>query len=122
LSAEGSQALEKRVTHLQVCHLPKTASKFRPFLGMLKYHTRFLPHAAARQAQLHDVLSGPKIKGTHPTTWNPELLKSFEECKKNLSRVILLGHPDPTAPPALVTDAPTSAMGAVLLQHVENAW
>ena len=89
---------------------------------MLNYYRRFLPHAAEHQAPLHDVLSGPKVKGSHPITWTPELHKAFEECKASLSRATLLAHPDPSAPLALVTDASTSAMGAMLQQHVKNAW
>jgi hypothetical protein len=122
VSAEGSQPLEERVTHLQDCHPPKTASQLHRFLGMLYFYRRFLPHAAATQAPLHNVLSGPRVKGSHPITWTPELLKAFEECKASLSRATLLAHPDASAPLALVTDASTSAMGAVLQQHVENAW
>jgi cleavage and polyadenylation specificity factor subunit 1 len=38
-----------------------------------------------------------------------------------LSRIALLAHPNPSAPFALVTDASTSAMGAMLQQSV-NAW
>jgi hypothetical protein len=52
----------------------------------------------------------------------PELLKAFEECKASLSRATLLVHPDPSAPLALVTDASTTAMCAVLQQRVKNAW
>jgi cleavage and polyadenylation specificity factor subunit 1 len=122
LSAEGSQPLEERVIHLQDCHPPKTASQLRRFLGMLNFYRRFLPHAAATQAPLHDLLSDPRVKGSHTITWTPELLKAFEQFKASLSRANLLAHPYPTAPLALVTDASTSAMGAVLQQHVENAW
>jgi hypothetical protein len=89
---------------------------------MLNFYRRFLPHAAATQAPLHDVLSGPRVNGSHPITWTPELLKAFDECKASLSRATLLSHPDPSAPLALVTDASTSSMGAVLLQRVKNAW
>jgi cleavage and polyadenylation specificity factor subunit 1 len=89
---------------------------------MLNFYRRFLPHAASSQAPLHDVLSGPRVKSFHPITWTPELLKAFEECKASLSRATLLAHPDPSAPLALVTDVSTSAMGAVLHQHVQNAW
>jgi hypothetical protein len=122
LSAEGSQPLEEQVTHLQDCHPPKTASELRRFLGMLNLYRRLLPHAGATQATLHGVLSGPKVKGSHPITWTPELLKAFEECKVNLSRATLLAHPDPSAPLALVTEASTSAMGAVLQQRVKEVW
>jgi cleavage and polyadenylation specificity factor subunit 1 len=110
------------MTHLQDYHPPKTASELRRLLGMLNFYRRFLPHAAATQAPLHDVVSGPRVKGSHPITWTPELLKALEECKASLSRVILPAHPDPYAPLPLVTDASTSAMDAVLKQHIKNAW
>jgi cleavage and polyadenylation specificity factor subunit 1 len=35
---------------------------------------------------------------------------------------MLLAHPEPSAQLALVTDASSSAMGAVLQQRVNNAW
>jgi cleavage and polyadenylation specificity factor subunit 1 len=89
---------------------------------MLNFYRRFLPHAAAIQAPLHAALSGPKMKGSHPITWTPDLHRAFDECKASLSRATLLAHPDPSAPLALVTDASTSAMGAVLQQRVDNAW
>jgi hypothetical protein len=89
---------------------------------MLNFYRRFLPHAAATQAPLHDVLSGPKVKGSHPITWTPELLKAFEDCKARLSRATLLAHPDTSAPLALFTDASTSAMIAVLQQYVKIVW
>jgi hypothetical protein len=89
---------------------------------MLNFYRRFLPHAAATEAPLHDNLSGPRVKGSHPITWTPELLRSFDKCKASLSRATLLAHPDPSAPLALVTDATTSAMDAVLQQRVQNAW
>jgi hypothetical protein len=77
---------------------------------------------AAHQAPLHDVLSGYKVKGSHPITWTPQLHKAFEECKASLSGATLLAHSDSSAPLALVTDASTSAMDAVLQQRVKNAW
>jgi cleavage and polyadenylation specificity factor subunit 1 len=87
---------------------------------MLNFYSRFIPHAAATQAPLHDILSGPKVKGSDPITWTPELLKTFEDCKASLSRSMLLAHPDTSAPLALVIDASTSAMGAALQRYVKN--
>jgi hypothetical protein len=89
---------------------------------MLNFYRRLIPHAAATQAPLHDVLSGPKVKGSHPITWTPELLKAFEDCKASLSCTTLQAHPDMSAPLALVTDASTSAMDAKLQQYVKNIW
>jgi cleavage and polyadenylation specificity factor subunit 1 len=85
VSANGSQPLDERVTNLQNCHPPKTTSQLCRFLGMVNFYMRFLPQAAATQAPLHDVLSGPRVKGSHPITWTPELLKVFDECKAILS-------------------------------------
>jgi hypothetical protein len=89
---------------------------------MLNFYRRFLPQAAGTQAPLHDVLSGPRVKGSHPIAWTPELHKAFDGCKASLSRATLLAHPEPTAQLALVTDASISAMGAVLKQRVDNTW
>jgi hypothetical protein len=122
VSAKGSQPLDERVTDLQNCYPPKIASQLRRYLRMMNFYRRFLPHATTTQAPLHDFLSGPRVKGSHPITWTPEILKAFEECKASLSRATLLAHPDPSAPLALVTDASTSAMGAVLQQDVNEAW
>jgi hypothetical protein len=97
VSAEGSQPLKERVTHFQDCPPPKTASLLCWFLGMLNFYRRFLPHAAATQAPLHDVLSGPRVKGSHPITWTPELLDAFDGCKASVSRATLRAQPAPSA-------------------------
>jgi cleavage and polyadenylation specificity factor subunit 1 len=80
-----SQPLEERVTNLRDCPPPTTASQFRRFLGMLNFYSRFLPHAADTQAPLYAALSGPRVKGSHPITWTPELLEAFEECKASVT-------------------------------------
>jgi cleavage and polyadenylation specificity factor subunit 1 len=87
---------------------------------MLNFYRRFLPNAASLQAPLHDVLSGPKVKGSHPITWSAVLDKAFDECKASLSQAALLAQPDPTATLALVTDASTNAMGSVLQQQLQD--
>jgi hypothetical protein len=89
---------------------------------MLYFYMRFQPQTAATQAPLHDVISGPRIKGSHPIACTPQLHKAFEECKASLSRATLLVHPEPTAQLALITDASTSAMGAVLRQRFDKTW
>jgi hypothetical protein len=86
VSAEGSRPLEEPVAHLQDCHPPKTTSQLCRSLGMHNFYRRFLPQAAATQTPLHDVLSDPRIKGSHPIAWTPELQKAFEECTAILSR------------------------------------
>jgi hypothetical protein len=94
VSTEGSRPLEERVTHLKDCPPPKTASQLRRYLGMLNFYRRFLPHAAANQAPLQSALSSPRVKGSHPISWTPDLHRAFEECKASLSRATLQAHPD----------------------------
>jgi hypothetical protein len=77
---------------------------------------------AVTHATLPYVLSGPRFKESHPTTWSPELSKAFEKCKASLLRATRLARPDPSAPLEFVTDASTPAMYAVLEQIIENAW
>jgi len=89
---------------------------------MLNFYRRFLPHAATIQAPIHDALSDGKVKGSHPVTWNNTLVATFNEVKTSLSQAALLAHPRPTAPLALVTDASTTAMGAVPQQRVQDVW
>jgi cleavage and polyadenylation specificity factor subunit 1 len=122
ISFMGSQSLPERVADLQACFPPKTVSQHRRFLEMLNFYRGFLPHAASSQAPLHEVLSGPKIKGSHPVTWTDALVAAFNKCKASLSRTALVSHPNPTAPLALVTDASTTAIVAVLQQRVQDVW
>jgi hypothetical protein len=81
---------------------------------MLIFYRRFLPNTASLQLPLHDDLSGPRVKGSHPITWTAVLDKAFEKCKASQSQAALLVHPESTATLALGTDASTTAMSAVL--------
>lgn len=114
--------MDDKIKAIQEFPPPKTVNGLRRFLGMLNFYRRFIPHAAADQAPLHNMLSGPKVKGTHPLTWTADLIKEFNNCKESIIRCTLLAHPVTDAPLALVTDASSSALGAVLQQLVEEEW
>lgn len=122
VSAAGTRPLESKVQAVQDFTTPKTVKELRRFLGMLNFYRRFIPNAAQLQAPLNAVLSGPKVKGSHPVAMTAELLKAFEDCKTSLSRATLLAHPEPSADLAIVTDASDSAIGAVLQQRRGKDW
>jgi len=86
ISSMVSQLLPERVDDLQACPPSKNISQFRRFLGTLSFYRRFLPHAATIQAALHDALSGPEVKDSHPVTWNDTLVAAFNVCKTSLSQ------------------------------------
>jgi hypothetical protein len=83
-------------------------------LGTLNFYRHFLPQEVATQALLHAILSGSRVKGSHLISWTPELSTAFEKSKAVLSCATLLANPNSSAPLALITDASTSTMGAVL--------
>jgi hypothetical protein len=120
ISSMLSQAVPERVTDLKACPTPKTIIQHRRFLGMLNFYRRLIPHSATIQAPLHYFLSGPKVKGSHPVTWNDALVAAFNECKVSLCRAALLAHLHPTALLALVRDASTTAMGSILQQRLQD--
>jgi len=83
ISSMSSQSLPERVADLQACSLPRPSVN-STFLGYVNFHRRFLPHAATIQAPLHDTLSSPKVKGSHPVTWSDTLVAAVNECKTSL--------------------------------------
>jgi cleavage and polyadenylation specificity factor subunit 1 len=116
ISLSGSQPLPERVADHQTCLPPKTISQLRRFLGMLN----FLPHTVSKPLSM-TLFPAPKSRVHIPPPGPTHSSQLFNECKASLSRAILLAHPHPTAPLALVTDASTTAMGAVL-QRVQDVW
>jgi hypothetical protein len=99
---------EERVVQLQDCPPPQDHHRVSSPLR----NSQFLDmQAAVTQAPLHDVLSGPRVKGSQPIA-----------CKESLWRATQLAHPEPTAQLAVVTDASTTAMGAILQQRIYKAW
>jgi cleavage and polyadenylation specificity factor subunit 1 len=116
ISSQVSQPVRKRLADLQSFPPPKTVGQLRRFLVMLKFYQRYLPRASIIQASLHDVLSGLKVKGSHPATWTDTHADAFDECIASFSSAAVLAHPDSTAPLAFVIDASTTVMGAILQQ------
>lgn len=54
--------------------------------------------------------------------WTASAEAAFHAIKRALANAALLAHPNPGRPLALMTDASSSAVGAVLQQHVNGAW
>lgn len=122
VSTAGCRPLKDKVIAIKDFPQPRTVRALRRFLGMLNFYRRHIPHAAAFQQPLNALLSGPKVKGSTPISWTPELTAAFEQCKAGLSRAALLAHPDCSAPLALVVDASQKAIGAVLQQQTRKSW
>jgi len=84
VSSESTRPPPERVDALRQYPLPKSVQGLRWFLGMVNFF-RFIPKAADLQAPLHDILKGPRAKGSQSVQWTPELEEAFTACKESLS-------------------------------------
>ncbi|XP_063244803.1 uncharacterized protein LOC134546161 [Bacillus rossius redtenbacheri] len=121
ITVDGSQPLQEKVRAIRDFPKPTTAKQLCQLTGMVNFHRRFVPRAAAAQAPLHEILRGA-AKGKDTIVWTAASSMAFEDCKAKLASATLLAHPIPDAPLALVTDASDFAVGAVLQQQVRNHW
>ena len=64
----------------------------------------------------------PNHKRAHYITWTDTITTAFNERKASLSQAPLPAQLEPPASHALVTDASTTAMGAVLKQRVKDTY
>ena len=123
ITAGGIQPLEEKVAAIRDFQRPDTKKGLKRFLGMVNFYHRFIPHAAALLAPLHDLTvpshAQPK---TAKVEWTPEADTAFLQAKDALSAATLLAHPVPDADLSLSTDASSSAAGAVIQQRVGDSW
>ncbi|CAK1580762.1 unnamed protein product [Parnassius mnemosyne] len=122
VSAAGILPLNTKVQTIQEFPIPRTVKELRRFLGMINFYRRFIPNAARIQAPLNAVLAGPKVKGSHPISMTPDLLKAFKKCKNALSNTTLLVHPNSSAELSIHTDASDVSIGALLQQRKGTEW
>jgi hypothetical protein len=121
VSGEGIKPLPDKVQAIIDFPKPTTAEGLRRFMGMLNFYRRFLPNAATQHSPLNDLLIA-NLKGKTPIKWTPEGDEAFRICKESISKAVLLSHPAPDSPLAIMCDASDRAVGAVLQQKVGNMW
>ena len=122
VSADGIRPPQDRIQAILDYPLPKTAQGLRRFLGIFDFYRRFVKHASEFEAPLYDALSKPLLKGTQPVTWTPALEESFKRCRDSIASATQLTHPRLGAPLGLFTDASGIAVGACLMQMVDDSW
>lgn len=122
VTKDGTKPLPEKVEAIQRFPKPQSIKQLRQFLGMLNFYRRFIPKAAEVQAELNELLKGPRCKGRSPVTWTEKAEQAFIKSKESLSRAALLAHPEPEAELAVTTDASDSAVGAVIQQKSGQKW
>ena len=122
VSTEGIRPLEEKVKTIIDYPRPQTVEQLRRFLGMVNFYREHLPNAASVQSVLNNYLHNSKKRDKTRIDWNDEADQAFQKCRFSLQHAVTLSYPTPNAPLALMTDASNTCVGAVLQQHVDNAW
>jgi hypothetical protein len=116
VSAAGVAPLASRIEAVKNFPCPCTVQQLQAFLGLINFYRRFIPAAAAILRPLTDALCGSP-KGTAAVQWSAAMTAAIAAAKAALGRAALLDHPAEGEDISLVTDASSSAIGAVLQQR-----
>lgn len=101
---------------------PTTVREMRRFLGMFNHYRPCIKNAAHMQISLTNYLKNTKKNDKTPITWTPDSIEAFKTCKQALSDVTQTSFPAPNSTFMLITDASTTAIGAVLEQLEHDIW
>ena len=117
VSPEGLLPSQTEVKVVDENSLPNTKKLLRSYLGMYRYHAKFVPNSAEFLQPLYYLLNSK----CQSLKWTDPLIQCFEESKKALSSAKRLVFPDPDAQTELVVDASGFRIGAVLQQVNDDA-
>lgn len=115
ISPDGVSPDPYKISSIRFLPTPSTVREVRSFLGMCSYYRRFIPHFSEIAIPLINL-----TKKYAKFKWTDESQQAFDHLKQNLTRVPLLGYPDTSKSYVLYTDASDKAIGACLVQEVEN--
>ena len=115
ISKEGIHTDEKKIETIKNLQSPKTQKQVRSFLGLINYYAKFIDHLAELACPLYDLTpKGRKF------VWSQDCQESFEILKNKLCEAPILIQPDLNKIFHLQTDASDKAVGAILMQEVDN--
>lgn len=120
LDATGIRPLPAKVQAIIDFPKPTSLTKLRQFLGLVNFYRRFIKNCATLLEPLDRLLCTKR--SSKSLDWDDATESAFGAIKRALADAALLAHPNPKFPLALMTDASSSAVGAVLQQRVDGAW
>ena len=115
ITTEGILPDEAKIVAVKKWPVPVDAVELRRFLGFVGFYRRFMERSAEISAVLYDAMTEPVFEMT------PDRVRAFEELRLKLVSAPVLVHPDMQKPFIVETDASLVAIGAVLLQKVDEA-
>lgn len=108
----GIRPDENKVAAIMELAAPNNIRTLRAFLGMTGYYQRFIKNYASIAKPLYQLTQHGRIY-----SWTSEHENAFNSLKHELSTIPLLQLPDMDREFELMTDASTTAVGAILQQR-----
>ena len=115
LSTNGIQPDKDKVETIVKFRDPATKEEARSFLGLVTYLGKFIPDLADTTEPLRRL-----IKNDVKFTWDVEQKEAFQKLKKSLAAIPTLSFYNPKLRTRLIVDASPVALGAVLVQFLND--
>ena len=112
ITHEGIRVDTGKVVAVQSWARPRTVTEVRSFLGMAGYYRRFIKDFSRIAIPLTQL-----TRKEQPYLWTTKCEQAFEQLKKALVEAPVLLIPEVNEELEVYTDASSSGLGAVLMQH-----
>ena len=119
VDSSGIRPLESKIQAIRDFPQPPNQQKLREFLGLVNFYRRFIPNGASLLHPLNLLLSKSSPKNL---SWDDTTTSAFNAVKNALADATLLAYPKAEAPTCIMTDASSTAVGAVLQQCIDEQW
>jgi hypothetical protein len=94
---------------------PQRVKDVQSFLGTMNFWRKFVPNFSSIARPLHNL-----TRHNSPFIWTPDCQTAFDSLKSIIASEPVLRHPNHDLPFILTTDASAFAIGAVLMQQVDD--
>ena len=117
LTGNGVNPSEEKVADIRDAQPPKDASEVRSFMGLVQYSAKFMPDIATVAKPIQELTKkGVAFK------WGVEQQTAFQELKRLITQAETLDYYKVGCKTRIVADASAVGLGAVLTQHLGEAW
>lgn len=116
ITNKGLAATNSKIEAIIKITPPSTTKNLYSFLCSVNYYRTLIPNYGRITEELYKMCEGK----TRRCQWTPHLLKKFTDLKQALMSAPILSFPNFNIPFHIQTDASNNAIGAVLLQNVDD--
>lgn len=111
----GLHPTKEKIGIIQNAPTHRNIAELRPYLGLVNYYMKFIPHLSSTLSPLYSLL----CKSTK-WSWSVKEEKAFETSKEQLTSSKVLIHYNPAWPLILACDASPYGLGAILSHQLPD--